>query len=62
MATPEPVPPLTLAQVLDALDAHAKAKESKVMVWLKANWHSLVGHLGTWSMVSGAASWVMKHL
>jgi hypothetical protein len=48
MSTPEPVPPLTLDQVLAALDAHEKAKESKIGLWIKTNWHHVVGHAVTW--------------
>jgi hypothetical protein len=62
MANPAPLTQESLSQILSALDAAAKAKENKVVTWLKTNWLHAVGHLGTWTIVSGAIPWVLKHL
>jgi hypothetical protein len=66
MSTPEPIPPLpapsplTLDEILAAMDAHAKAQESKTWAWIKTNWHNVVGHVVTWSALFGP--WLLKHL
>ena len=44
---------------LTALETKAAADAKSAGAWLKANWHNLVGHLGTW----GALGYViLKHL
>jgi hypothetical protein len=40
------VPPETVAQIVAAMEAAAKAKESKVVAWLKNEW----SHIPTWAM------------
>jgi hypothetical protein len=40
------VPPETITQIITAMEAAAKAKESKIVTWLKSEW----SHIPTWAM------------
>jgi hypothetical protein len=62
MSTPTPVPdpaaPSTITQIESAIAsalAKTKAEESKIVIWLKANW----GHFISWA---GIAYSIFKHV